>query len=37
MFSVLEIETFLAGSKYLLPRVKFGSRTNILDSKIWLP
>ena len=31
---MLEIN-FLAGSKYLLPSVKVGSKTNILGSKIW--
>ena len=31
--SVLEIN-FLSGSKYLLPSVKIGSKTNILGSKI---
>ena len=28
---------FLAGSKYLLPGVKVGSKINILGSKIWWP
>ena len=35
--AVLEINFFLAGSKYLLPSVKVGSKTNILVSKIWWP
>ena len=32
--TVLEIN-FLAGSNYLLPSVKVGSKTNILGSKMW--
>ena len=33
----VSVRTFLAGSKYLLPSVKAGSKTNILGSKIWWP
>ena len=33
MIIVLEI-IFLSGSKYLIPSVKVGSKTNILGSKI---
>ena len=32
--TVLEINFLLSGSKYLLPSVKVGSKTNILGSKI---
>ena len=34
---MLEINFFLADSKFLLPGVKVGSKTNITDSENWWP